>query len=81
MNLALANYSGWLQAPHTQQNSSDGTINNTYDFASDMVEGSQADYSKQQYAPDPITIDTERSEYQRFWRRARDGGVAVGMPK
>lgn len=76
-NKATSNYSGWLRAPGTQANPGPTAYNNSYDFASDMLEGTHASYMEQQYAPDP-TLQAERDEYQLFWTRTRAAMLVVG---
>ncbi len=77
-NKATNNYAGWLRAPGTQSNAGANAYNNTYDFASDMVGGTHASYTEQTYAPDPITLQTERDEYQLFWTRTRTATLVIG---
>ena len=79
-NLIDNNYSGWIDAPGSRANSGSTPTNNPFWFPDDGSNGSHAVGLEQSVAPTPIAVQTERDEYQLFWKRARDMAITVGLP-
>ncbi len=79
-NLMDGNYAGWINAPGNYANKTTSPTNNPFWFPSDALNGSRGVLPEQSFAPTPITVQTERDEYQLFWARARQQAVTVGLP-
>lgn len=78
-NTIVTSTSGWAIPPEARSNSGKTTNNNPSWFPDDGLNGSKAGYGDVTTVPLPITIESERGEYQRFWTRTRDQKVTIGL--
>ena len=79
-NVMDHNYAGWINAPGNYSNHTMTPANNPFWFPDDGFGGSRGVVTDQTFAPTPITVQTERDEYQLFWARAHDQAITVGPP-